>query len=58
VLWRYDWPFAEGNHTFAVRATDGQGQLQETESQPSFPSAATGIYERTAEILPSITPHL
>ena len=51
VIWRYDWPFAEGNHRFAVRATDGQGQPQEAESQPSFPSGATGIYEKTAEII-------
>ncbi len=55
VIWRYDWAFAEGNHRFAVRATDGQGHLQETESQPVFPSGATGIYEKTVEIvLPSV----
>ena len=54
VIWRYDWPFAEGNHRFAVRATDGQGQLQEAESQPVFPSGATGIYEKTAEISPRV----
>jgi DMSO/TMAO reductase YedYZ molybdopterin-dependent catalytic subunit len=51
VIWRFDWPFAEGNHRFAVRATDGQGQLQETESQQAFPSGATGIYEKNAEII-------
>ena len=52
VLWRYDWPFAEGSHRFAVRATDGRGQLQETESEGVFPSGATGIYEKMAEIGP------
>ncbi len=56
VIWRYDWPFAEGIHRFAVRATDGQGLLQETESQPVFPSGATGIYDRRAEIsVPRVT---
>jgi hypothetical protein len=57
VIWRYDWPFAEGNHRFAVRATDGQGQLQTTESQGAFPSGATGIYEKTADIMPSPAAH-
>jgi DMSO/TMAO reductase YedYZ molybdopterin-dependent catalytic subunit len=54
VIWRYDWPFAAGNHRFAVRATDGQGHPQETESQPVFPSGATGIYEKTAQISPKV----
>ena len=44
VLWRYDWPFAEGTHTFAVRAYDGTGQLQITDSAPEHPSGATGIH--------------
>jgi DMSO/TMAO reductase YedYZ molybdopterin-dependent catalytic subunit len=51
VIWRYDWPFAEGTHLFAVRATDGQGQLQQTETTPAFPSGATGIYDKIARIL-------
>ncbi len=52
VLWRFDWPFAEGNHLFAVRTVDGQGRLQETESQPVFPSGATGIHEETVDLSP------
>jgi DMSO/TMAO reductase YedYZ molybdopterin-dependent catalytic subunit len=57
VIWRFDWPFAEGNHRFAVRATDGQGQLQVAESQAAFPSGATGIYEKTADIMPRPASH-
>ena len=52
VVWRYDWPFSEGTHVFAVRATDGAGNLQEAQSQPPFPSGATGIDKRTADIGP------
>ena len=42
VLWRFDWPFEEGEHTFAVRCFDGNGDLQITESNPVRPSGATG----------------
>ncbi len=28
VIWRYDWPFAEGRHTFRVRCYEGDGTLQ------------------------------
>ena len=52
VIWRYDWPFSEGVHTFAVRATDGQGNLQETQKNPTFPSGATGIHAKGVDILP------
>jgi len=43
VIWRYDWPFASGRHTFAVRSVDGAGQPQPEEDRPSHPSGATGI---------------
>jgi hypothetical protein len=53
VIWRYDWPFNEGTHRFAVRAYDGQGQLQETEETISqVGSAVTGIYEEYRTIPP------
>ncbi len=45
VLWRYDWPFASGSHTFAVRATDGQGTAQITDVRSEAPSGATGIHQ-------------
>jgi len=44
VIWRYDWPFQSGRHTFYVRATDGNGELQSTEIDPPHPSGASGIH--------------
>jgi DMSO/TMAO reductase YedYZ molybdopterin-dependent catalytic subunit len=52
VLWRYEWPWREGAHTFAVRAYDGDGVLQTTERNPTFPSGATGIHTKSANVLP------
>ncbi len=43
VIWRYEWPFKQGEHVFAVRAYDGSGQLQITQEHSTFPSGATGI---------------
>jgi DMSO/TMAO reductase YedYZ molybdopterin-dependent catalytic subunit len=43
VIWRYEWPFEEGNHTFEVRCTEGDGTPQIEETQKSRPSGATGI---------------
>ncbi len=43
VLWRFDWPFAAGEHTFTVRCTDGDGDAQLTEQRPPHPSGATGL---------------
>jgi DMSO/TMAO reductase YedYZ molybdopterin-dependent catalytic subunit len=47
VIWRYDWPFDAGQHTFAVRCYDGDGTMQITESHPPHPSGATGIDKLT-----------
>jgi DMSO/TMAO reductase YedYZ molybdopterin-dependent catalytic subunit len=47
VIWRYDWPFREGRHTFAVRCVDGMGQAQVAEDSPVRPSGATGLHGRT-----------
>ncbi len=44
VIWRYDWPFAEGAHLFEVRCTDGDGASQIVEVDDSHPSGATGIH--------------
>jgi DMSO/TMAO reductase YedYZ molybdopterin-dependent catalytic subunit len=53
VIWRYEWPFREGVHTFAVRAYDGLGVLQDPQSQQAFPAGATGIDSKTATVLPT-----
>jgi hypothetical protein len=50
VIWRYEWPFEAGEHTFEVRCTDGDGSLQITEASPAHPSGATGIDSREASI--------
>jgi hypothetical protein len=47
VLWRYDWPFQAGEHGFAVRCTDGQGNLQVMESSPVRPDGATGLHRES-----------
>ncbi len=50
VIWRYNWPYAEGSHTFAVRCFDGNGDMQITENNPPHPSGATGIDSVSATI--------
>ena len=44
VIWRYDWPFAAGEHTFAVRCVEGDGTPQMEERRSTMPSGATGIH--------------
>ena len=46
VLWRYDWPFTAGEHTFTVRCTDGDGNAQVTNAAPPHPNGATGLDSR------------
>jgi DMSO/TMAO reductase YedYZ molybdopterin-dependent catalytic subunit len=49
VIWRYDWPFEAGDHTFEVRCAEGDGTPQIETASPPHPSGATGIdsYEVT-----------
>ncbi|MCA9913257.1 MAG: hypothetical protein KC496_07900, partial [Anaerolineae bacterium] len=55
-IWRYDWPFVEGDHTFEVRcyeeAPEGQSDpvLQVTDPSPARPDGATGIHSRDAVV--------
>ena len=44
VLWRFEWPFEAGEHTFTVRCTDGNGEMQLTDRRPPHPSGATGLH--------------
>ena len=46
VIWRYDWPFQEGDHTFEVRCAEADGTPQIEEEQGNRPSGATGIHSR------------
>ena len=44
VIWRYDWPFTEGEHTFEVRTFEADGTPQIAEVSPQRPDGATGIH--------------
>lgn len=50
VIWRYDWPFEDGDHTFAVRCYESNGEMQITERANPHPSGATGIHTRSANL--------
>ncbi len=50
VIWRYDWPFAEGNHTFEVRCTEADGTPQVEQERGNRPSGATGLHRRRTNI--------
>ena len=50
VIWRFDWPFEAGRHTFEVRAVESDGTPQMTGVNPARPSGATGIHSRQASL--------
>jgi DMSO/TMAO reductase YedYZ molybdopterin-dependent catalytic subunit len=50
VIWRYDWPFQAGEHTFYVRCVDGKNQPQIEDYRDTRPSGATGIHTRRATL--------
>lgn len=50
VIWRYDWPFEAGRHTFRVRTYDGNGDLQIEEQNGTRPDGATGIHRVSVEV--------
>ncbi len=45
VIWTFQWSPGPGEHTLAVRATDGRGALQAGDVRPSFPSGASGYHQ-------------
>jgi DMSO/TMAO reductase YedYZ molybdopterin-dependent catalytic subunit len=47
VLWRFDWPFQPGKHTFTVRCFDGSGAPQIVEAEPPAPSGASGLFSKS-----------
>jgi DMSO/TMAO reductase YedYZ molybdopterin-dependent catalytic subunit len=47
VIWRYDWPFQKGRHTFTVRCYDGAGAPQIVEEAPPAPSGASGLHSKS-----------
>ncbi len=45
VVWSATWtPGVEGAYTLLVRATDGEGSIQDSASAPSFPAGASGYH--------------
>ena len=50
VIWRYDWPFQPGKHTFAVRCAEADGTPQIEEVRGNRPSGATGIHRRQTKM--------
>ncbi len=46
VIWRYDWPFHEGEHTFEVRCAEADGTPQIEEKQGNRPDGASGIHSQ------------
>lgn len=47
VIWRYDWPFRSGRHTFTVRSYEGSGTPQIVTPSPAEPNGATGLHSRS-----------
>ncbi len=50
VIWRYEWPFAPGSHTFEVRCYEGDGTPQIVEERGARPSGSTGIHSKQATL--------
>jgi DMSO/TMAO reductase YedYZ molybdopterin-dependent catalytic subunit len=44
VQWRFDWPATAGDHTIAVRATDGHGEVQTDRRTEPPPDGARGYH--------------
>jgi hypothetical protein len=47
VIWRHDWPFQSGNHTFTVRCYDGDGTAQIVTPSLPEPNGATGLNSKS-----------
>jgi DMSO/TMAO reductase YedYZ molybdopterin-dependent catalytic subunit len=45
VIWRFDWPFQSGRHTFTVRCFERDGTPQIATDRPIRPSGATGLFD-------------
>jgi DMSO/TMAO reductase YedYZ molybdopterin-dependent catalytic subunit len=48
--WVLAWEATPGEHTIAVRATDGEGETQTTDLAPPFPDGATGLHTISVEV--------
>jgi hypothetical protein len=50
VIWRYEWPFQAGDHTFTVRCAEKDGTAQIVEEHPAHPTGSTGLHQKTATL--------
>jgi DMSO/TMAO reductase YedYZ molybdopterin-dependent catalytic subunit len=50
VIWRYDYPYEQGEHTFTVRCYERDGTPQVEEVTDPHPSGATGLHSLTVRI--------
>ena len=50
VIWRYEWPFAAGDHTFEVRCAGADGTPQIEEESAARPDGSSGIHSYEASL--------
>ena len=50
VVWRYEWPYAAGEHLFEVRCAEADGTPQVEEDSDNRPSGATGLHSEEATL--------
>jgi DMSO/TMAO reductase YedYZ molybdopterin-dependent catalytic subunit len=50
VIWRFEWPYQEGRHTFSVRCYEGDGTPQILEKSRLRPRGATGMHSMEKDI--------
>jgi DMSO/TMAO reductase YedYZ molybdopterin-dependent catalytic subunit len=50
VIWRYEWPFAPGDHTFEVRSREADGTPQIEEASDARPDGSSGIHSYEAAL--------
>ena len=50
VIWRYEWPFQQGEHTFEVRCAEAGGTPQIEKKKGNRPDGASGIHRRKTKI--------
>ncbi|NGP07452.1 molybdopterin-dependent oxidoreductase [Rhodococcus sp. 14C212] len=48
--WTWRWDATPGTHVLAVRATDGEGRVQDEQRRPPIPDGATGWHSRTVTV--------
>ena len=50
VIWRFEWPFASGDHTFEIRCAEADGTPQIEVSQAARPDGSSGIHSLDASL--------